>query len=168
MSSHDDIPETENKPVNLSQFRQAAYTKSVDKIDDKVWQDLCTLWGDYANSVSTMPTLRDGFRRSESADAVFSVLLDDFVSLAQAKGVSNESIIWDSLSSALIQCEPEGRLHELIDRAWNLLDSGDEEAGEKLNAMCAALDALKAQGMNDEEAFAALKAQSEILERGTT
>ena len=156
---------SDDKPVDLKQFKRrraiSAYDKVREGIDAKTWQGLRTLWQGYADGVANAPEVPDFDygRRSDNPRAVFSVLLGELVSLAQAFEVDDNDIIDTLLLAALTQCEPEGRLHELIDRAWNLLDSGDEEASEKLNAIGDALKALTAQGMTTEEAIAALKAQ---------
>lgn len=163
MSNHDDTP------IDLKQFKRkraiAARNKAVDAIDAKTWKDLCALWQNYANGVANAPDVPNLPRESHHPSAVFITLLGELVSLAQALKLDDSDIIDSLLLTALTHCESEGRLHELMDRAWNLLDSGDEEAGEKLNAMGAAIDALMAQGMTSEEAFAKVKAQMQEAAR---
>jgi hypothetical protein len=127
----------ENKPIDLKQFKRrraiTGYDKVRDGIDAKVWQDWCAAWQGYADGVANAPEVPDYLRRSDNPDAVFSVLLGELVTLGQAEGV--DDIIEIVLNHTLTQCRPEGKLHELLDRAWNLSEGGgDEEAGEKLNA----------------------------------
>jgi hypothetical protein len=143
------MSDEENKPINLKDIKHAARDKrdrTYKQTEDALWQNLCEVWDAHASGVAKLPRVPGDLYRSDNPDAVFSVLLENLISLAQAQQVDNEDILEIMVSLASADCEPKGRVEELLDRAFNVLHYGDEEAMEK------AARELHAQGkITDEE-----------------
>ena len=118
------------KVIDLKTFKRAARTKADDQIRDKVWQALVNLWVNYAEEVNSRRVAGELCLSGEPS-AVFSVLSSELVAMAQATKIENDHILEMLLSLALIECEPKGRLYQLLNKASNLLEYGDEDAWEK-------------------------------------
>ena len=117
------MSDDENKPVDLKQFKRrramAAHNEAYKQLTETIWRELFALWARYADEAPKLPDTPDGLRLSADADAVFSELLQDLISLAQAHGADNEDIIECLCSLAITCCEPKGRLYELLYQASN-------------------------------------------------
>jgi hypothetical protein len=121
----------ENKPIDLKQFKRrramASHNVARKKLTETTWRELCALWARYAGEAPKLPDTPSGLRLYADADAIFSVLLEDLISVAQAHGVNNEDIIEILCSFAIVLCEPKGRLYELLDLASRVTKDGDEQ-----------------------------------------
>jgi hypothetical protein len=152
----------EKKPIDLQQFKRrrimAAHNEAYDKLRETMWQELVALWAKYAEELAKVPPSAGGLQESAEPNAIFSRVLSDLVSLAQAHGVDNEHILLDMLCLSLLECKPKGRrLEELLQRAYDLLMYNDEESSSKINAVD---EMMKNEpGLSAKEAFARLEAR---------
>ena len=133
----------DSRIVELKNFRRRAYNKATDAIEEATWHALADVWFDYANAIENVPPLPGGLRLSGSPSAVFSTLAGNLVAMAQALKVDNDDILETLLSAALVECKPKGRLYQLLHKASNLLEDGDEDSWEK------SLRAMHASGKKD-------------------
>jgi hypothetical protein len=124
----------DNKPVDLKEFRRrkgcATFSDAAEQFDETIWQETGALWARCANEATRVPESPHGLAMSGDPDAVFSRLLENLVMLAQAQGVENDDILEMLLSHAITECKPTGRLYELLHKASDLLEYGDENASE--------------------------------------
>lgn len=130
MSNDDD----KDKIVDLRTFkrkaRNSARNKADDQTMDKLWWALQAVWANYAEEVSSRRV--DGeLCLSGEPSAVFATLLGELVAMAKATKIENNDILEMLLNLALIEGEPKGRLYQLLHKAENLLEYGDEDAWEK-------------------------------------
>ena len=127
MTNDDDKP----KVVDLKIFKRKSRAKVDDQTMDWVWQALWDLWVGYAKQVNSRQQVAGELCLSGEPSAVFCVLAEKLVAMAKATKIENDDILETLLSLAIIECEPKGRLYQLLSKAANLLDYGDEDAWEK-------------------------------------
>jgi len=123
---------SDDKIVDLNKFKRAARHKAEDQTMDKVWRGLTDLWLSYEEEVRHQPASKNELRLSDDPAAVFSVLVEYLVRIAKATELENEEILNMLLTLAIIECQPKGRLWQLLTKASNLLDYGDEDAWENM------------------------------------
>lgn len=109
------------EPIDLQYHRFKRSMIEREGINEKIKQDLTHIWSQFENL--------------DACDMYF-ILLENLINLALDNNDNSESIVEGTLLNLLTECETKDRVNELLRRAWNLLDSGDEEAGEKLNEIC--------------------------------
>jgi hypothetical protein len=117
----------DDKVVDLKQFKRRRSFEADRQLKEAIWEVLVAVWAKYAEEASKVPPTPEGLSLATDPGAIFLTLLGDLVSLAQAHGADNEDLIEILCLAALTHCEPKGRLYELLDRAFRLLQYGDEE-----------------------------------------
>ncbi len=125
-----DITDTTSKIIELGKFKAFQRKKrwaADDQLRDKLWESLADLWASYAEEVRSR-RVPDELCLSDAPSAVFSVLLEHLVGMAEAMKVDDEDILETMLCSAP---EMKGRLGQLLHKAVNLLMCGDEDGFEK-------------------------------------
>lgn len=121
----------DSKIVDLKSFKRKIRAKADDQTMAKTWEALANVWVSYAEDVKSKQVPGELCLSGEPS-AVFSVLLENLVAMAKATNIKEEDILETLLSLALIECEPKGRLRQLLSKASNLLEYGDEDALEKM------------------------------------
>jgi len=124
------MTDDDDKIVDLRTFKRKSRAKADDQTMDKLWAALWAVWVDYAEQVSGRQAPSE-LCLSGNPSAVFVTLAGELVAMAKAQNIEDNYILDTLLSLALIECEPKGRLYQLLNKAENLLNYGDEDAWEK-------------------------------------
>jgi hypothetical protein len=145
------MSDDDNKIVDLKAHKRVKHNKVDDLTMRKTWRALANVWDTYATDVGSRQVPGE-LNLSDAASAVFSVLIEQLVSMAKVMEIENDEILEMLLTLAILECEPKGRLYELINKAANLLEYGDEDAWEKM------LRKMHAEGrLTDEQLATELK-----------
>ena len=126
------MTDDEKKVVDLRSHKLEKRAKVDDQTMDKTWQALRDVWSAYANEVNSRQQVAGEFCLSGEPSAVFSVLIDKLVAMAQTTKIEDDEILEILVELALVRCEPKGRLYQLLHKVSNLLRYGDEDAWEKM------------------------------------
>jgi hypothetical protein len=123
----------DNKPIDLKEVRHtramAEHDRAEDWVSSAAREGVDILWDFWAEALEKMPGVPVGnkiLRMCSDPEVVFERQLSDLVSKAKAKGVNNEQIM-EALIGFARECGPEGRLSELVDKAYSLMLCGNED-----------------------------------------
>jgi hypothetical protein len=125
------MSDDENKVVELKGHKRKQRYKADDQTMTKTWQALWEVWCNYATDVHSRK-VEGELCLSGEPSAVFCVLSEKLIEMAQSAKVENDEILDTLLNAALIFCEPKGRLYQLLHKASDLLEYGDEDESEKM------------------------------------
>lgn len=125
-----------DKPIDFSAFRDRRKNERKDRseqerqIGAQLWTYLCVAWERYGKAIGELPPTASGLSLSTDPGPLFAKLVENLMLIAECLGTSHEEITFVMLNLILTVTPPEegGRLNELIQRAHDLLESGDEEA----------------------------------------
>jgi hypothetical protein len=122
-------------PINLKDLKNRRHIEAARKLDAAVWGGLVGIWQEYQTGARVLPPHASGLTRNAEPEGVFAKLTEDLVALAQAAQVSDMDITGTLLLLILTTAPPlDGtRLHELITRASDLIETGDEESSIKMD-----------------------------------